>query len=221
LVLTKFVVNPIIDFMKYLSVIAFAFSLSFFYQCQKKPDDPAIKEHHQEVLEWRKQKDEDYKDIDKTMLTPELMKDFKGLKYYPIDYNYVVTGSLWKDPQPKEITIHTSTGSSYQNLVYGTISFELHGEELKLHLYQSEKAAKEGRTKRALFLPFTDLTSGEETFGGGRYLVLDVPEGDELVLDFNMAYNPYCVYDPEHSCPVPPAVNRLEVKVGAGEKMYP
>jgi len=69
-------------------------------------------------------------------------------------------------------------------------------------------------------VPFTDKTSGNESYGGGRYLVLDIPEGNQLNVDFNMAYNPFCVYNPEHSCPIPPSENDLPVKIPVGEMMY-
>ncbi len=71
-------------------------------------------------------------------------------------------------------------------------------------MYLSERLVGSNIKKGVLFVPFTDQTSGEETYGGGRYIVLDIPEGNELVVDFNMAYNPFCVYSPDHSCPIPP-----------------
>ena len=188
---------------------------------QKIPSDDTISQHRNSVISWRNNKDRDYKDKNKTMLTKELLESFKGLHYFDINYDYVIKGNLVKAKEEEIITIVTSTGDTYENLVYGTVRFNLHGKEHKLQLYQSFSAAREGRKKNALFLPFTDTTSGEDSYGGGRYLVLDVPETDQMVLDFNMAYNPYCVYDPDHSCPVPPSENHLSVKIEAGEKMYP
>ncbi len=177
-------------------------------------------EHHTKVLEWRAQKDANYKLKEKTMLTEALMKDFKGLKYYDIDYSYRVNGSLKRFNDGRIFNINTTGGDVYAYLIYGTVSFTLHGKLLTLNVYQGQRAAKSGKKKGALFIPFTDLTSGDLTYGGGRYLVLDVPEDDVLIMDFNMAYNPYCVYNPEHSCPIPPQENDLEVMINAGELMY-
>lgn len=177
-------------------------------------------EHHTKVIEWRNQKDDNYKIKDKTMLTEELMKDFEGLKYYEIDYTYRVDGSLIKFDDGRTFSINTTGGDVYDYLIYGKVSFELKGKYFTLNVYQGQRAAKSGKKKGALFIPFTDLSSGGLTYGGGRYLVLDVPDGEILVMDFNMAYNPYCVYNPDHSCPIPPKENDLNVMVDAGELMY-
>ncbi len=178
-------------------------------------------EHQAKVAEWRKQKDEDYKVKEKTMLTDELLKGFEGLKYYDIDYSYRVNGTLKRFNDGRTFSISTTGGDVYEYLIYAKVTFELNGQSFTLDVYQGQRAAKSGKKKGALFIPFTDATSGDATYGGGRYLVLDVPESDILVLDFNMAYNPYCVYNPDHSCPIPPRENNLKAKVEAGELMYP
>ncbi len=178
-------------------------------------------EYIQKVKEWRQQKDANYKQEDKTMLTKELMKNFTGLNYYPVLYNYRIKGQLKRFNDGRTFEIKTTGGQVYEYLIYGQVSFNLHGKPLTLDVYQGKRAAKSGQKKGALFIPFTDLTSGDATYGGGRYLVLDVPENDTLIVDFNMAYNPYCVYNPDHSCPIPPRENHLEVKIEAGELMYP
>ena len=167
------------------------------------------------------QKDIDYKSSEKTMLTPELMKDFSALKYYSIDYSQRVTSRLTKFNDGRTFTIKTTGGQDYEYLIYARADFELNGKKEFLNVYISKRSAESERKKGALFIPFYDETSGDETYGGGRYLVLDLPENDELVLDFNMAYNPYCVYNPDHSCPIPPRENYLDFKVEVGELMYP
>lgn len=177
-------------------------------------------EHHTKVIDWRKQKDANYKVKDKTMLTEELMKDFESLKYYEIDYTYRVNGSLIRFDDGRTFSINTTGGGVYEYLIYGKVFFELKGKSFALNVYQGKRAAKSEQKKGALFIPFTDLTSGGLTYGGGRYLVLDVPDDEILVMDFNMAYNPYCVYNPDHSCPIPPKENDLNVMVDAGELMY-
>ncbi len=173
------------------------------------------------VKAWRQQKDENYKQEDKTMLTKELLKNFSGLNYYDIKYDYVVQGKLTKFNDGRTFSIKTTGGESYEYLIFGKVQFLIEGNQLELQVYQSQRSATAGKKKGALFIPYIDLTSGGETFGGGRYLVLDVPDNDTLPLDFNMAYNPYCVYDVGHSCPIPPRENRLNVRIEAGEKMYP
>ena len=199
-----------------LSLIVYqnGYSQGFIYADNKE-------DHNNKVIEWRKQKDENYKVKEKTMLTQELMNNFNGLKYYDINYLYRVNGSLERFNDGRTFSIKTTGGDEYDYLIYGKVTFELHGKTLTLNVYQGQRAAKSGKKKGALFIPFTDLTSGDATYGGGRYLVLDVPDNDILVLDFNMAYNPYCVYNPNHSCPIPPLENDLSVMIEVGELMYP
>ncbi len=179
-----------------------------------------IRTHKQEVETFRKQKDIDYMIPKKTMLTPELMKNFKGLKYFPVDFNYVVKAKLTRLKDLPAIKIKTSTGKVSDYVIYGKLTFSIDSKSYELSVYQSDRLAADKRKESALFVPFTDKTSGEETYGGGRYLVLENPEGNELTIDFNMAYNPYCVYNPNHSCPIPPSENDLPVKILAGELMY-
>jgi uncharacterized protein len=178
------------------------------------------KEHYAKVLEWRKQKDENYKIKEKTMLSDELFVDFAGLNYYNVSYSYRIIGKLKRFAERKILPIQTTGGQVYDYIIFGQVAFVLNGKSFTLNVYQSQRSAKAGTKKGALFIPFTDNTSANETFGGGRYLVLDIPDSDQLTLDFNMAYNPYCVYDPEHSCPIPPRENNLEVAIEAGELMY-
>ena len=178
-------------------------------------------EHLDKVLEWRKQKDIGYANPEKTMLTEELIKTFEGLKYYKVSFDYRVKSNLLRFSDGRTFKISTTGGTEYEYLIFGKVSFEIGGKLLTLDVYQGKRAAQSGKKQGALFIPFTDITSGETTYGGGRYLVLDVPDNDVLVLDFNMAYNPYCVYDPEHSCPIPPKENDLQIKIEAGELMYP
>jgi uncharacterized protein len=179
-----------------------------------------IQQHKQQIDAFRQQKDATYKIPEKTMLTPALLKDFKGLKYFPVDFNYKVDAQLTRLETLPKIVIKTSTGEASHYVVYGTLSFKINGKDYQLNVYQSARSIGSVRTQNALFLPFTDKTSGKETYGGGRYLVLDIPNGDTLTLDFNRAYNPYCVYNPNHSCPIPPKENDLAVRIPVGEKMY-
>ncbi|HHC80838.1 MAG TPA: DUF1684 domain-containing protein [Flavobacteriia bacterium] len=176
--------------------------------------------YKQQIEDYRKQKDRDYLVPEKTMLTAELMKDFKGLKYFPVNSKYKISAKLTRLKDLPAIKIKTSTGKVSNYVIYGKLSFHIDNKPYELSVYQSARLADEKRKESALFIPFTDKTSGKETYGGGRYLVLDNPKGDLLIIDFNMAYNPYCVYNPNHSCPIPPAENDLPVKILAGELMY-
>ena len=98
----------------------------------------------------------------------------------------------------------------------GTLHFTLNGTDEQLTVFQNIDLSRLEDYRNYLFVPFTDLTNGEQTYGGGRYLDLEGPLGDTVELDFNRAYNPYCAYGGRYSCPIPPQENHLEVSVEAG-----
>jgi uncharacterized protein (DUF1684 family) len=97
----------------------------------------------------------------------------------------------------------------------------LKGKEYKLTVYQYMKLLNDEKYAKYLFLPFADLTNGKQTYIGGRFIDLEIPDNDDLVIDFNKAYNPLCAYgNPKYSCPIPPVENQLKVKIKAGVKTY-
>jgi uncharacterized protein (DUF1684 family) len=138
---------------------------------------------------------------------------FDGLKYYDPDERYQVVARFAPERAPKRIVFPTSTGEEKVYDVAGQLEFELDGKPAALTAY--DDGVSEG-----LFVPFRDATSGKETYGAGRYLHVARPEGDEALVDFNLAYNPYCAYSDAWSCPLPPAENWLNLPVRAGEKSY-
>lgn len=92
---------------------------------------------------------------------------------------------------------------------YGDLYFSINGKDFKLNVFQNQELISDPEYYNYLFLPFTDLTNGETTYSGGRYLDLRIPEGDSILLDFNKAYNPFCAYSCDYSCPIVPAENDL------------
>jgi uncharacterized protein (DUF1684 family) len=170
----------------------------------------------QEVLSLRVDKDSFFrKDMDSPIPSSD-RSSFKGLNYFPPDEGYRVSSKLERFDSPKHIVMATSTGTRQTYLRYGAFTFEIKGRSLKLIVYKSA----EDPHAQSLFLPFSYETSGHETYAAGRYLDLEELGGDDYELDFNMAYNPYCAYSQDYTCPVPPVENRLPVKILAGEKNY-
>ena len=90
------------------------------------------------------------------------------------------------------------------------------GKEYKLNVYQSIDLLKDRKYRNYLFIPFRDATSGKETYGGGRYIELTIPRADTIMINFNLAYHPYCAYTEGYNCPIPPRENYLPVKIEAG-----
>lgn len=155
-----------------------------------------------------------------TILTPEDFEHFTALDFYPINLKYRVTANLVRTPNEKPFLMPTTTERLPEYVKYGEAHFSVDDKDLKLELYQSTKHDKEEGYEDYLFLPFTDLTSGDGSYGGGRFLDARIPKGDKMVLDFNKAYNPYCAYNSKYSCPIPPKVNDLLVRIEAGVKAF-
>ncbi len=154
--------------------------------------------------------------------SPLTKKDIKHLDFYPIDSNYKVIGMVQLTPDAEPFDMPTSLGIMKRYVQYGVVSFQLHDSVFKLNMYQSMKLREQEAYKDHLFVPFNDNTNYTDTYGGGRYLDFKMPDitGNSIIIDFNMAYNPYCAYSGGYACPVPPAENKLQTNIRAGEKKF-
>lgn len=155
--------------------------------------------------------------------SPVLAEDRAGFEaeYWPPDASYYLVGPVRYHENPEQFTIITTTGKPRPCEKLGWIDFRLAGQDQRLQVYRllDNEAPDEASS---FFLPFTDGTTGEETYPAGRYVDLRGPAGGPFVLDFNAAYNPWCAYGaPERfACPTTPAENRLDIRIEAGEKGY-
>jgi len=144
--------------------------------------------------------------------------EFKGLNYFPPDPVYRFELELHEHEEKKLVKIAYTKGREQDFLRWGEFRFKFGNKEQAIQAYKS------ATEKERLFIPFSDATSGQETYGGGRYLDLE-PDKDQTadgkwILDFNRAYNPWCVYSKDYTCPIVPSENWLEVPIKAGEKKY-
>jgi uncharacterized protein (DUF1684 family) len=140
------------------------------------------------------------------------------LPYYAVDPDYRVPAYLELAPLPRVVAeIPTSTGTRRKMERLGTLQFTLKGQPMKLAALSDVGASRNDR----LFVPFTDLTTGTETYPGGRYIELDATASGIYDLDFNRAFHPYCYFDSRYDCPYPPAENRLTIPIRAGERLPP
>ncbi len=161
-----------------------------------------------------------YSDSVKSPLPKADLKDFHGLDFYAPNAKYFVVAKFKRTKNEKPFAMKTSTARLPMYVKYGEVTFSLDGKECKLNLYQNADRRKKKEFEADLFLPFSDATSGNETYIGGRYLDLKVPEGETLAIDFNQAYNPYCAYNHIYSCPIVPLENDVSVEIKAGVKKY-
>ncbi|MCX6271908.1 MAG: DUF1684 domain-containing protein [Bacteroidetes bacterium] len=197
----------------FISLLIFI-SLYQFTQAQKGNNDP----FEAAVMKNRTSKNEEYRMVQGSPLEPSDIPGFKGLKYYPYNAKYRVVARVQKIKNPVVFKMKTTTDRRPEYKAYADLIFTIDGVHCKLTVYQPVSHLSDPGFEKYLFLPFTDETSGRETYGGGRFIDLSIPEGDTLLLDFNTAYNPLCAYNHRYSCPVPPEENDLKVKIEAGEK---
>ena len=152
--------------------------------------------------------------------SPIKYEQVKDLRFFPIDKKYQIAAKVTRIDDKKGFTMLTHSGKKKHYYKYARLSFSLKNKTQHLYLYQSKSLMKNVEYKDYLFLPFTDNTNYETTFGGGRYLdfvLTDVKNGT-IEIDFNKSYNPYCAYAGGFNCPIPPKENDLKIKIKAGEK---
>ena len=174
----------------------------------------------EKINAYQKELNESFKDTVHSPLLKEEIASFDHLDFFPISENYQVKAKFIKK-RGKKFEMMTSTDRKPIYRSVGTLHFVLNQETLVLTVYKNIKLSKNKAYKNYLFIPFKDLTNGTESYGGGRYLDIQKPEkGQRWVLDFNKCYNPYCAYNHNYSCPIPPRENHLKVKIEAGVKVY-
>ncbi|GAA4312741.1 TonB family protein [Nibribacter koreensis] len=177
--------------------------------------------YHQEILKHRAQEDSVFKHGEKSPLTPEDKATFAALEYYPINEAYRVKAKFVRTANEGVFKMPTTGPRTPEYVKYGELHFSLNGQQLALNAYQNQDLMKQVQYANYLFIPFTDATTGQETYATGRYLDFAIPMGEDSVwVDFNKAYNPYCAYSDGYSCPIPPKENKLAVRIEAGVKDY-
>lgn len=138
--------------------------------------------------------------------------------FFPFNESFRIEATFIKTQSPVPLQMKTTTERLLAYDKFGEAIFEFDGNEYKLSIYQFHHVRQIEEYKNLLHLLFTDLTNGEDTYGGGRFIDLSMPSGDKIFIDFNKAHNPACAYDSALSCPIPPKENDLNLRVEAGEK---
>lgn len=160
---------------------------------------------------FRAEKDEFFGGHPQSPLTREQRKDFHGLNYFPENDSLRLEVKVDEFETKQTFEMQTSTGDVQIYEKFGKFNFDVDGEQVELTIYQSQ---------HGFFLPFVDALAGKETYPAGRYLEPVPLPGGYFIVDFNVAYNPYCAYNEMWSCPITPAENRLAVAIRAGEKLF-
>ena len=167
-------------------------------------------DHDAAINEWRRERDLFFAEHYATPLSDEDLQSFSGLRYYPVNPRLCFEVELEPAPDSVEITSSTGSVTAYRTAGWVTIPFASGPERMRVLCGEDDD----------LYIPFRDTTCGEKTYSGGRYVSVEEKFGSGHEVDFNKAINPYCAYDPDFSCPLPPPENKLNVPIAAGELDY-
>jgi hypothetical protein len=163
------------------------------------------------LADQRAEKDQFFRLHPQSPLAPDQRKAFNGLRYFEPNPALALELPIEVFPEKQSVKMLTNTGETRHYLRWGKVRFTIAGQDAELTLFGSPG-------DDAFFVPFTDATSGAETYSAGRYVEAHRLTDTTVLLDLNHAYNPYCAYTFGYSCPIPPAENRLAVAIRAGEK---
>lgn len=197
--------------MRFLALFLFLFFL-FPSFAQQAPDSA--------FTAFKNKINSEFKDPGHSPLSKEEREKFLSLEFFPFDPDFRVKAEFLRTPNEVPFAMPTTSGKKKLYVKFGELFFTVKKKEYKLNVYQSLTLSQNKEYKDYLFLPFTDLTNGESSYGGGRYIDMRIPSGKIVELDFNEAYNPYCAYSGGYSCPIPPKENHLDIPVTAGVKKY-
>ena len=200
--------------MKKLLLLAFISFLS----CNSQGKRPLIGK-----TEYQQKLNASYKDASTSPLKTSDLKNFKGLDFFPIDSSFIVIAILKRTENAPIFEMATTTDRKPLYKEFGILKFTLNRKNHELTIYQSQDDSKDEKYKNYLFLPFTDDTSGNESYGGGRcmdVMTTDIKKDNTILLNFNNTYNPYCAYNDKYSCPLTPKKNHLNIEINAGVKTF-
>lgn len=172
------------------------------------------------IEKFQKELNAEYANAKTSPLLPEDLKDFQSLDFYPADEKFYVVAKFIRTENEQPFEMKTTTARKPVYVKYGEAHFSIDGQDFKLNIYSNIELSKKKEYKDYLFLPFSDLTCGNESYIGWRYLDLEIPQGNTIVIDFNRSYNPYCAYNPKYSCPIVPLENDLKIEIRAGVQKF-
>lgn len=195
--------------MKKITLILILISAFAFSQTEKKQIS--------EIKKFQKELNDGYTNKKETPLRGDNYTQFRKHPFFPIDLKYRTKAQFTKTENAVAFEIPTSSGNTQPYREFGKTTFTIDGSTYILTVYQSLNLIHTAGYEDYLFLPFRDETNGKETYGGGKYIDLRIPDGNEIIIDFNQSYQPYCAYNAyDYSCPIVPEENFLPVRIEAG-----
>lgn len=195
--------------MKYLLLLV------LFYSCSVGINNS----HKTEIQKFQSELNEEYLNETATPLRGRFYENFEQHPFFPINQKYRIEADYIKITDAEPFQMPTSSGKTQTYQAFAKATFTLDGKDHTLTIYQSQRLKNMPEYKNHLFLPFYDETNDVETYAGGRYIDLKMPNTRKIIIDFNKSYQPYCAYNLyDFSCPIVPSENRLEIRIPAGVK---
>ena len=195
--------------MKKITMIVMLISALAFSQSEKK--------QIAQISKFQKELNDGYTNKKETPLRGDNYTKFTKHPFFPVDLKYRIKAQFTRIENSVPFDLMTSSGETKPYRAFGNATFALNGVTYILNIYQSLDLVKTRGYEDYLFLPFRDETNGKETYGGGKYIDLRIPDGNEIVIDFNQSYQPYCAYNAyDYSCPIVPEENFLPLRIEAG-----
>lgn len=199
--------------MKYFSLVLLMVSVFGFSQSTKKQIS--------DIRKFQSDLNAEYQNPKETPLRGDNFTNFKDHPFFPIDLKYRIKAKFERTENAVSFDLPTSSGKTQPYMEYGKATFQLDGKMHTLSIYQSLNLIKKPGFEDYLFLPFRDETNGKETYGGGKYMDLRIPKTDEILLDFNQSYQPFCAYNAyDYNCPIVPEENFLPLRIEAGVQYH-
>lgn len=195
--------------MKNLTLLFLLISILGFSQKERKQIST--------IKNFQKDLNKEYRNPKETPLRDDNFTNFKSHPFFPINLKYRVEAKFERTENAVPFDLPTSSGRTQPYIQYGKATFVLEGKTYTLAIYQSLNLSKKEGFEDYLFLPFRDETNSKETYGGGKYMDLRIPESGEILLDFNQSYQPFCAYNAyDYNCPIVPEENFLPLRIEAG-----
>lgn len=178
--------------------------------------------YEKEIKKFQYELNTSYANSSTSPLTSEDIKTFKALDFFNINEKFKVRAALKLTPNEPIFEMQTTTDRTPLYRKYAIAYFSINGKNFELSLYQNQEHLTSMEYGHLLFLPFNDTTNGKTSYGGGRFIDIEIPEegSNSIIIDFNKAYNPYCAYNHKYSCPIPPKENSLDISIDAGVKAF-
>ncbi|MCF8403919.1 MAG: DUF1684 domain-containing protein [Bacteroidales bacterium] len=199
----------------------FLYSLSFCTTLYSQNENQSSDPYKEQIENLRNLKNQQMMNSETSPLPQSQIEGFTGLSYFPVDAKYKINGQFTLNVPQTEERLNTTSGTAIMLVKYGSVTFEYEGSSYTFSVFKNKNFSEFGDNAQQLFIPFFDGSNNLETNANGRYLPVDMPdENNTMLLDFNLAINPFSAYNSQLFSVIPPSGNTVEQIIGSGERKY-